>query len=160
MGIEKKTTRIGDHTYTLETFGAKQGMSVLMALLRFVGPSFARAATEGTDNVEKALSGALESFALTAKEEDFNFVSDAFAKRCKVEIQTTTKGGPGVAQIPLADVFDSHFAGGAGLRNMIQWLIWCAKENFGDFLAVSGTDLLSGIQNQVRGSAESPSPTG
>lgn len=162
MGIEKKTTKIGEHTYTLETFGAKQGMSVLLALLRFIGPAFARAVSnEGPKDIERALMGAVESFAMTAKEEDLTFVSDAFAKRCKVEIQTKTRGGTGSASVDLFQIFDSHFAGGSGLRNMIQWLIWCAKENFGDFLAVSATDLLNPIRSPTKANVDSSqSPTG
>lgn len=157
MGIEIKTTNIGGTTYRLETFGAKKGMSILLTLARFIGPAFARVATEGPKDIERALTGALESFALTAKEEDLTLITDAFAAKCKVEIQTTTKAGVGAAQVDLAPIFDSHFAGGAGLKNMAQWLAWCVKENYGDFLAGSATDLLGTLrQNPNEGSSQSP----
>lgn len=146
MGIEKRTTTIGEHKYTLETFGAKQGMQVLMALLRFVGPSFAEAISVG--DVEVNLRRALEAFATSAKDEDLTFLTDAFAGRCTVEVVATTAKGQVSTQVPLAKIFDSHFAGGSGLRNLVQWLGWCAKENFADFLAGLPADLPGRKSNQ------------
>ena len=104
------------------------------------------------------LTGALESFAVMAKEEDLTLITDAFASKCKVEIPTKTNGGASSVSVDLAPIFDSHFAGGQGLKNMVQWMVWCAKENYGDFLSGSTADLLGTIKGTPN-VGQSPSRT-
>lgn len=132
MGIEKKTKRIGEYEYEIETFGARQGMTVLLTLVRFIGPALSAALDSG-GITEATLSKGLESFAKTATEADFAILVDAFAERTKVLFPTTTKAGPGVSRVNLKEIFDSHFAG--SYKALIEWLIWAATENYGRFFA-------------------------
>lgn len=142
MGTEKKTHTIGGHEYELETFGARQGMAVLLTLTRFLGPALADVMGAGQD-VEASLSRGLATFAATAKPADLDTLVDAFSGRTKLLLEATTKAGTRKVPTALAPILDDHFAG--RYTDLIQWLVWCIQENFSGFFAGPPTELIASV---------------
>lgn len=147
MGTEKKTKKIGDHEYEIQTFGARQGMAVILTLTRFLGPTMAKVMAGGSVDVEAALAEGLATFAATAKAEDLDALLDAFAGRTNLILVATTKDGPKRIPTKLASILDDHFAG--RYADLIQWLVWAATENFGGFFANPPADLIASVAGKT-----------
>ena len=127
MGIEKRKVTIGDHTYELTLFGAKQGQRILRILFRILGAATAEVLTKGSDGIGPAI--AMASAALS--DQDMDLLTESFAEKTQVIYALATQAGAQPAPIPLTTNYDEHFA----LRydEWALWLGWCVRENFTSF---------------------------
>jgi len=135
---ETKQKQIGDrgYTYHVNQFGARHGGRVLVRLLKMIGGA-AGDAMQGDDvaGFDAALVGKLVSnLAETAKEEDFDFLCDTFAKASQVS------GGEFANPVPLSSdgLLDLHFAG--CYKELGHWILFAVEVNFGNFLADAGIE--------------------
>lgn len=132
MGIEKRTTTIDGHTYTLTLFGAKEGQRVLLRLAKILGPAAAEIVTRGDEGAAAAIQMALG----TAADADLEFLTDSFCARCDLVYTMTTGAGPRPTPTPLKTQYDEHFA--QRYMALGEWLFWCIQENFADFFGDKG----------------------
>lgn len=152
MGIEKHKHNISGHTYLLTTFGAKQGQRVLLRLAKILGPAAAEIVTKGDEGAPAAIQMALSA----AAEEDFDYITDAFAESCSLVLTLTTAAGSRDADpVPLKGMYDTHFAG--RYYDLGSWLFWCIERNFADFFGDKGIGALV-KRRQVEQASPSASP--
>ncbi len=128
---ETKQKQIGDYTYAVTQFGAKQGGRVMIRLLKIVGGA-AGEAMKGDNEFDMSTVGSMiTNLAETLQEDDFDYLCETFAAA------STVQGGEFPNPIPLTTegVFDLHFAG--KYLELGQWLLFAVDANFG-FLGENG----------------------
>jgi hypothetical protein len=155
MAIEARDRRIGEHTYRVTQFGAKQGRGLLVRLLKLAGPSLGATLSSLAQGkhteVEAALAAGLSQgiFELAERlnEAEVGAVLDDFAKQTVVVM--------GDREPRLSDMFDAHFAG--RYDEMLLWARFCLEVNYASFFGGSsgGPGLFGRIQNAL---SASPSP--
>jgi hypothetical protein len=130
MAIETRERRIGDHTYRVTQFGAKQGRAMLVRLVKLGGPgvgSFVGGVGRG-DAMESALAlgvgDALHDLAGRLNEAEIASMMDEFAK-FTVLVQSAD------VELRLSDILDDHFAG--AYDEMLQWVRFALEVNFASF---------------------------
>jgi len=156
MAIEAREKRIGEHTYRVTQFGAKQGRGLLVRLLKLAGPSLGATLsslaqgkhTEVEAALAAGLSQGLYELAERLNEAEVGSVLDDFAKQTVVVI--------GDREPRLSDVFDAHFAG--KYDEMLLWARFCLEVNYASFFGGSngGPGLIGRIQSVL---SASPSPS-
>lgn len=155
MAIDTRERTIGEHTYRVTKFGAKQGRALLVRIVKLTGPSLGAAlsalAKGNRGDVEAAiaqgLSGGLYELAERLTEAEVGSVLDDFAKYTVVVI--------GEKEPRLSDVFDHHFAG--CYDEMLAWAAFVLECNYGSFFAgANGAGLLSRLRTVL---SVSPSPS-
>ena len=104
MALETFNKTIGSHEYQTTQLGALEGRKVIARM------QAAAAKAQATGEVSEDLS---------------EFLYETFSKRSSVNI--------GGKWPPLKDIFDLHFAGPSGYKEMGEWLDWCVEVNFGGF---------------------------
>ncbi len=123
MAIKDETFRIDEFTYTIRQFGTTDGARVMVRLLRgAVGPALSGllgevaslAPGKRVDLSKLDLAGALKEVTGRLNEEDFEYVTAAIVRNTDVRGKT-----PEV--VPLANVYESHFAGRYGLLLQVVW---------------------------------------
>jgi hypothetical protein len=117
MPRETKETTIEGITYEVMQLGGKVAGDVMFRLGRAFG-----AVLGGLKNGELRLD--------MLEQADFDWLREVMIKETKVGIVDTVGGGK-VRMMPLATVFDEHFAGPEGIRAQFQWLLFCLEANFG-----------------------------
>lgn len=121
MAIETRARAIDGKQYKVTQLGAVQGRKVFTRLLRIIAPLLAA----------KDPSLGLADVAAHITEADLDALCEVFA--AKTMIPTTMSNG---AEVPLAGVFDDHFAANYG--GMMRWLMFCLEVNFASFFAETG----------------------
>jgi hypothetical protein len=121
MPVQYESKVIGNFTYTVEQLGALKGRAVFVRLVRLLGAS--------VDSMKADANTILAKAAGSFTEEDMSFFCDEFAKKTRVTL-------PDNREPLLTDIFDAHFAG--AYADMVQWLIFAFKVNFGSFFIVAG----------------------
>lgn len=116
--------QIGNHTYTVTQFGAREGGRVFIRITRLLGPAIGGGAEGGAAAMIGQLSTALD-------ESDFDSLCDTFAAATMV-----TGGDYGAKQPQLKAVFDDHFAG--RYDELLEWLLFAFEVNYGSFLGALG----------------------
>lgn len=157
MGIRTEEKQIGENVYRVTTLGAKAGRDLLVRLVKIAGPTIgeivkgidATAAAKGSKKGEgfdlgdvglDAVASALEKLSESISERDFAYLSDTLATR--TEIVYPADGGRAV---PLANVYDNHFAGSYG--ELFGWLAFALGVNYQSFFGGStGGALLANLR--------------
>jgi hypothetical protein len=98
--------------------GAKQGKTVLVRLIRIIGPAIEAAGNEQIGTLMSALTDA-----------EIDFLCDTFAKTTRV--CGTNANGQSV-ELALDGIFDDHFAG--KYDTMLKWLWACLNTNYAAFI--------------------------
>jgi hypothetical protein len=124
--IRSETKTIGKYSYCVEQLGALKGRAVFVRLVRLLGSS--------VDTVKGDAGTILAKAAAGFTDEDMDTFCTVFAAKTSV-----TGGEYGTAQPQLDNIFDLHFAG--NYSEMIEWLIFAFKVNFGSFFAEVGAKL-------------------
>lgn len=159
MAIEVKDRKIGNHTYRVTQFGAKQANRVLVSLFKLVGGGFADlVSTPG--EAEARLGAAVAALQKSVSADDLNAVCDAFASKTKLILQAQLNGGPQEVPQDLAPMFDDHFAG-ASYPDLFRWLAFAIEVNYASFLGANGTslsDLMGMVKKSPEAKPESKSP--
>lgn len=127
MALETKTEKIGRFNYKCTQLGARESGRVFFRLMHLLAPVFDGLDVKNAASLENAIFAGVSKALASAKYEDFEALCDTFAKHSEVEISTDK--WPRVA-----DVFEVHFAG--AFEEQIQWLIFCVKTNYANFLDV------------------------
>jgi hypothetical protein len=148
MAATPQTKTIGGTVYTVTPFGARKGRTVLFQLTKLLGG--AMGALAGSGGIAEAVS----AWSASAREEDFTAVCSALESCTTFAVDVDGKGGV-VVPMPLADVFDDHFAG--RYDAMVAWLVFALETNFSSFFSGS---LVAGFLPQRKASASSTAPTG
>lgn len=145
MGLEKKTTQIGEFAYEVTQLGAKDGNRVLMKIAKSVGPLFVLAGGGASLNAAKAAEAVAG-----LSEDDFAFVVDTLAKKTDVTLQDGKSPS-------LAVIFDLHFAG--RYEDELAWLEFAIEVNFGPFFRglLAKAAAARGAATPTRSSSTSPS---
>lgn len=140
LGVEER--KIGDNTYVVTQFGAKEGRKVLFRLTKMLGPAMAGLVKGGFSGAGVGI--ALQTFSESAQEADFDFLCESFAKATVVKQPVTSTAGSEI-KIALEKVFDTHFRGHYG--NMLLWLAFAVEVNFSSFFGeiMSGEGPLSAL---------------
>lgn len=119
-------TTIGEHAYRVAPMPAGKGLAMLTLMARVIGPAF--------QNVETlaAIGGAegqlIADVCARLEEDQVARLHAAFAEHTLVE------KSPGKADfVPLAGVFDLHFAG--DYEALFDWLRFAFRVNFGPFVS-------------------------
>jgi hypothetical protein len=156
VAIEYREKRIGECTYRVTQFGAKQGRGLLTRIVKLLGPSLgallSSLAQGKHQEVEAALAAGIgQGFYELAErltEAEVGSVLDDFAKQTVLVL--------GDREPRLSDMFDQHFAG--RYDEMLGWAAFCLEVNFGSFFAgsSSGAGLLARIRTVL---SASPSPS-
>lgn len=133
MAESQQEQKIGENTYVVRMFGAKKGRAVLFRLSKMLGPAMAGLLNGGFTG--QGISSMLQSFAESAKEEDFDYLCDSFADVTKVRRKVAS--GDEIT-LDLPKVFDDHFRGHYG--EMIKWLGFAIKVNYESFLPEMASD--------------------
>lgn len=126
VGVEER--KIGENTYAVTQFGAKQGRKVLFRLTKMLGPAMAGLVKGGFSG--EGVASALQTFSESAQEADFDYLCDAFAEVTVVRQPVVSTAGNEI-KVALAKVFDTHFRGHYG--NMLLWLAFAVEVNFASF---------------------------
>lgn len=150
MGVETRQKIIGDTTFRLTLFGAKQGQKVLLRVSKIIAPGLA--ALAGSALLQAFKTGSLSSIAEldvdiggavrqvfdVASDQDLDYLNDAFS--AKTEILITARSNAGEQQIPIALSEGKKFEEVFSLRyqDWIAWLTWCLSENYADFFGFKG----------------------
>ncbi len=138
----QKTLQIRDTKFIIDQFGAKKGSKVLFRLVKTLGPVMA-GLVKGGGFTGDGLGMALSHFAESSKEEDFDYLCEAFAEVTKIKRKLPS--GDEI-ELELKDHFDQQFKAHYG--DLMIWLATVITHNFASFLgemvnAESGEDLLS-----------------
>jgi hypothetical protein len=141
---------------------------MLVRIAKLLGKPVGDAVSAGDALDIQAAGSVIGGLADAISEEEFDHITNAFAKRSTVsggnaEQPAQLQYGP--KQVPLSDggIFDLHFAG-----EYAEWLAWLAfalEVNFGSFLGVMGKakdDLIGRVQASTapaENELKSPSPS-
>lgn len=132
MALQTKTVPINGRTYEITQLPYTKGKSVLLRLLKILGPSVGAAlerfpalkekelASLQVGEIAGALSAALERLTADLSEEDFDFVADALAEYTHL-LQDGKK-------LKLKNEREFLFAG--NYLEMFQWLTAAIRHNF------------------------------
>jgi hypothetical protein len=159
VAIETREKRIGDHTYRVTQFGAKQGRALLVRIVKLAGPTFGAMLSSLAQGKHKELDAALGAglgqglyeLAERLTESEVGGVMDDFAKQTVLVI--------GDREPRLSDAFDAHFAG--KYDEMLLWAAFCLEVNFASFFGGSnGAALWGRIQNLLSASRSPSTSTG
>lgn len=123
--LKTETKQIGEYEYKVTQLDAITGKRAALRFARAVGPALA-AIAEG-----KSEAAAVVSLTSSMTEEDLDYFCDIFAKSTSVVLANGKEP-------QLAPIFGVHFAG--NYRAMMEWLLFCAVVNFGNFLGASQSD--------------------
>lgn len=135
MAIETRDRTISGTAYRLTQLGALEGRTMLVRLVKLLGPgvgSFVGGAGRGALNPASGADSVLAMGAGEAIHElcarldatELGQIMDVFAANTTVVISREQEPR-------LSDVFDAHFAG--RYDAMLQWLRWCLEVNFASF---------------------------
>jgi len=156
MAIEAREERIGEYTYRVTQFGAKQGRGLLVRLLKLAGPSLGAALSSLAQGQHKEVEAALAAglsqglyeLAERLTESEVGSMLDDFAKQTVIVL--------GDREPRLSDVFDAHFAG--RYDEMLLWAKFCLEVNYASFFGGSnGERGLAGRILTVLSASPSPS---
>lgn len=114
MGLKTEKARIGEYEYAVTQLDAKKARRALARVAKYIG---ALQSGEGEEGFAKAMA--------LLTEDDVDYFCDLFAEFTTVKI--------GKEEPNLDSIFGMHFAG--KLDEMLQWLGFAAKVNFGAFFA-------------------------
>jgi hypothetical protein len=160
MGIEVKERQIGDYTYKVEQFGAKEGGKVLVRIAKILGVTVGGAVEAGQKLDAAVIGKLLSGFTDSITEADYDWLCDTFANKTRV-----TGGEYGAKEPKLKDFFDSHFAGDYG--DLALWLSFGFEANYGSFLDVVEREIEKLMPEEGKAQAlpdspkkEKPSSTG
>lgn len=135
MAREVVEREIGGHVYKVTLLGAKAGRTMIVRLLKLLGPTLAgfveNTVTGKGDGIESIALGIAEAFRQLAEKihaDDIGAISDELAKFTSVVIDHER-------QPQLDRVFDDHFAGKYDC--MLQWLAFALEANFSSFFGGS-----------------------
>lgn len=131
MALPTKSKQIGENTYSVTAFGAKQGRVIFARLTNLLGPlvrsfkSIADDVAEGKD-VDKGnvIIDAIAEACSTLPPKEFASLCDEFATYTEVT-------RPDGTAPRLDNIFDIHFA--ANYMEMILWFTFVLEVNFKDF---------------------------
>jgi hypothetical protein len=124
--IKSESKQIGLHLYTVEQLGAIRGREIFVRLVRLLGSS--------VDTIKGDAGAVLAKAAANFSELDMSAFCEAFAAKTDV-----TGGEYATAHPQLSNIFDVHFAG--NYSELVEWLIFCFKVNFGSFFLGVGEKL-------------------
>lgn len=157
MAITSHERVIGGTTFRVVVFGAKQGRSVLLRLLKMVGPSLGsfvgglgRGAGKDADAaVALGIGEAMHELAARLAQSEVEGILDELAKHTVVVL-------PGDKEPRLSDVFDDLFAG--RYQDMVAWAAFALEVNYAGFFGGSGPGgLLSRLMTLIPQASPSPS---
>jgi hypothetical protein len=112
----------------VEQLGAKPARQVARRLLNTVGGAIAEVGHAGGEANFDVL--ALGAVLQRIDESTTEWLTDTFMKVTRIEKE------PGTEEwIPLSQVPDLVFGGGAGLRRWFRWIAFCVEMSCGDFFA-------------------------
>lgn len=158
-GIATKSKQIGSVTFNVTTFGALEGRTILARLVNMIGPvvrSFKSVADDIAEDREVDKAGvmidAIAEAATNLPPKEFGALCDTFARTTEVQYDDGRA-------LPLAGIFDAHFA--ANYMEMTMWFAFVLEVNFGNFFegpAVAQV-LASLTKRQAKSAKASGSPT-
>ena len=156
MPRKDSETQIGSTRYRVRQLGASTGGELIfrvgMPILALIGSSLGKGgpklSVESMQSLVKSLSPA-----------DLNWTIVHFRETSQVWIVDEAagpdaNGNPIGRWLPLGPLYDEHFAG--SYRAWLEWLVFAAEANFGDFFGGS----LAGSPAGEKASSPSTSPTG
>lgn len=136
---------IGTTTYIITPFGARKGLRASFLLAKLMGGAVAML-TQGD------ISGAVTTWASTARFEDFEAVCKELEDCTEISFQVSDSGT--TVKQPLKAHFDTHFAG--KYDEMALWIAEAIKVNFASFFSgAAGSALLTKLS---QGASQSPPP--
>ena len=154
MAIESRERRIGATTYRITQLPAKRGRAMLVRFVRLLGPgagAFVGGLARGKGGWDFAALGgigeAVHDLCMRMNDEDLGAICDEFATYTVVVKSRDV-------ELPLAKVFDDHFAGQYG--EMMAWLRACCEVNFTSFFDGSRASDLLARAMQVLSKWQSP----
>lgn len=165
MGRDVHETNIGGHRYCMTMLAATPGYKLFYRLMQMLGPSIATLKDVVADaakneagitpslldqkiNSDAILKG-VQALTSNVSEADLDYVVNTLKAQCEVGLNGSNK------TIPLAGVFDVHFAGEMGA--FFQWLAWGLKVQFQTFLTAFNALSLPGMEG-VSQADNHPSP--
>lgn len=120
--METRERQIGEVTFRVTQFGARQGLSVLTRLMKLVGPGLQAAAAGDDGQAIAALVGSIEPGELVS-------LADDFASRTSLKRLAQTAAGPKMVDAgALATQFDEVFAD--RYDDLIEFLVFAIVVNF------------------------------
>lgn len=136
---------IDGSVYVVKQCGAKEGRAIFFRLSKLLGAPLSGlvakidlAQIDGAANtfemvssLQGGLAAALTSWVSEARQEDFEYLCEAFASHTKLRLTLDSSKG-GEIETDLIKQFDDHFAGNYGA--MILWLAFAIEVNFQSFL--------------------------
>lgn len=132
--IKSERRQIGEFTYELTQFGAREGREILALLVRVLGPGLAELGADQSPAV------AMGRVAAGITGQDFATLTDAVARKTKLILTAQFNGSQGTTALEpfdLAPRFDEHFAGRYG--EMIELVLFAIElNNFPGALAAVG----------------------
>lgn len=140
MAIESRETTIGGTTYRVTQLGTKRGTSLLVRLVRLLGPGVGSLVgglgRTDVNSLDSALAvgvdDAMHDLAMRLDDKEVQLVLEEFAKLTAV-VQSDE------IELRLWDIYDDHFAG--RYDEMLRWAKFCMEVNFSSFFAAqSGSD--------------------
>ena len=138
QGFKTEEKRIGEFTYRVTQLDAITGRGAFTRLMKVGGPAIAK--------LDEGVGAAFGELCTRLEVEDVHYFCDLFAKQTEV-VQPDGKAPQ------LSDIFLFHFAG--RYLEMMQWLTFAMKANFGSFFGGAGA-----LVAQARAAASaSSSPT-
>jgi hypothetical protein len=157
MAIESREKQIGDYTYRVTQFGAKQGRGLLVRMIKMAGPALGGALSalargnkgEFEAAIASGLSQGIYELAERLTEAEFASVTDEMAKLTVVVLD-------GDKEPRLSGIFDDHFAG--RYDEMLQWVAFVWEVNYGSFFGGS-TDRVGMVRRLWSTLSASPSPS-
>lgn len=126
--LEVQERKIGENTYIVTQMGGKLARRVQFRLAKVLGPAMAGLIKGGFSGA--GVGQALQAFSESAREEDMEYLYDAFAGVTKVRQPIQSSAGKEIL-LDLEKVFDNHFRGHTG--HMSLWLAFAIEANFSSF---------------------------
>lgn len=120
--METRERQIGEVTFRVTQFGARQGLSVLTRLMRLLGPGLQAAASGDDGQAIASLLGSIEPGELVS-------LADDFASKTSLKRVAQTAAGPKLVDCgSLATQFDDVFAD--RYDDLIEFLVFAIVVNF------------------------------
>lgn len=131
-----QTREIDGNTYRVSMLTVRKGRPVFMRLTRVLAAALETAQTHLAEPEGVLIGSVVRAFCTEANDADMALVEEAFASVTEIRQVAQFNNGPQESWVPLAQTFDTHFAG--RYIAYFQWLAFCTQTNFADFLGGLG----------------------